>query len=109
MPAKRTWTDEERAEVRELVAAGKSNREIAMQMGSTRNAICGLTFRMGLATPHPPEREKRTKPAPPRIVVSNEVVPPNDPQAMAIWNYFQAVDRAEQRRAASHQPRKARA
>jgi hypothetical protein len=101
---KRLWTEEEQKQVRAMVVEGLGYSKIAKRMNRTRNSVCGLVFRMGLSKPTQTERKARVevpREAPPhrspaklRLVVDNvsEVVPPNDPEARAIWNYFRAID-----------------
>ncbi len=43
-----TWTPERLEKMRELFEQGITSREIAKELGITRNAVCGRLFRMGL-------------------------------------------------------------
>lgn len=40
------WSDEEEAELLQLLASGLTRRQIAERLGTTKSAICGKVFRM---------------------------------------------------------------
>jgi len=57
-----TWTDERIAELKRLVDRGFSCREIADEIGVSRNAVIGKISRLQLARPYPQPRGRRAEP-----------------------------------------------
>lgn len=60
MPPAVTWTPARVNELRQLLEAGKSYREIALQMDLSKNTVLGKAWRLGLK-PHETEEQRKAK------------------------------------------------
>ncbi len=75
-----TWSDNRVEELKRLVAAGYSCRQIADEIGVTRNAVIGKMNRLGLSRPkdlpaRPRETaERRRMPWRPKIITQHELL-----------------------------------
>lgn len=78
--AGRLWSAERDATLRELVAAQKTGREIAVIMGISRNAVLGRLHRLGLSLYHPPGWNSAKANAKPRSLWKTPARRPRQPR-----------------------------
>lgn len=71
-----TWSDTRDAELRRRFEEGENYSQIASAFRTTRNAIAGRCFRLGLKRPPKPPSPKRSHKRKPRMP-SSFVEPPN--------------------------------
>jgi GcrA cell cycle regulator len=74
---KGTWTDERIAQLKSCFEAGLTCREIASEMGVSRNAVIGKISRLNLSRfkgGGGPERRVAPKPARPKIVTQHQIL-----------------------------------
>jgi GcrA cell cycle regulator len=74
---KGTWTDERIARLKSCFAAGLTCRQIANEIGVTRNAVIGKIARLnlsGIRDARMPARKPAPRPARPRIVTQHQIL-----------------------------------
>ena len=99
--APRGWPAERIISCRDLVATGLSAAQVAKALKVTRNAVIGQCSRRGfqlrgrrgeyLTANRSEVRRAVVARSAPHVVAGPAV--PDDPDARAIWNYFQEIDR----------------
>lgn len=67
IPISPPFTDDEVETLKRLLHEGKSRKQIAMEIGRSRNSVCGKIHRLGLSTPHVPKAAKPVPIAPKAI------------------------------------------
>lgn len=54
---KKTWTEEQYKQLRTMLMQGKTRAEMAVKLGTTKNAVIGKLYRNGFSKPMPKKNE----------------------------------------------------